>query len=139
MRMCAQVLEADELEGLLYAELRRTPQHGEEFAAACRTVLDRESKCALPPRVSVACVTSCACAHGTGSICLTGPSPAMLLVRCTGTGCIDGGTLRCELSVNTLKARPLLGDLLEWRAALVVVPCGNDGAGLASAAACHGC
>ncbi len=40
-----QVLEAEELEGLLYGELRRTPQAGEAFAAACRTVLARETKC----------------------------------------------------------------------------------------------
>ena len=38
------MLEAEELEGLLYAELRRTPQHGDAFAAACRTVLARETR-----------------------------------------------------------------------------------------------
>ena len=41
---CGQVLEAEELEGLLYAELRRTPKAGEQFAAACRTILARETK-----------------------------------------------------------------------------------------------
>ena len=45
-----QVLEAEELEGLLYAELQRTPKHGAHFCAAVRTILTRETQCVpLPP------------------------------------------------------------------------------------------
>ncbi|KAK9915708.1 hypothetical protein WJX75_002974 [Coccomyxa subellipsoidea] len=39
-----QVLEAEELEGLLYAELQRTPKHGAHFCAAVRTILTRETQ-----------------------------------------------------------------------------------------------
>lgn len=41
-----QVLEAEALEGLLYAELQRTPKHGSQFSAAIRTILKRETQCA---------------------------------------------------------------------------------------------
>lgn len=43
-----QLLEAEELEGLLYAELQRTPKHGAQFCAAVRTILHRETQC-VPP------------------------------------------------------------------------------------------
>ena len=40
-----QVLEAEELEKLLFAELERTPKHGAEFAAAVKLILQRETRC----------------------------------------------------------------------------------------------
>ncbi|CAL8470063.1 g9605 [Coccomyxa elongata] len=39
-----QLLEAEELDGLLYAELQRTPKHGAHFCAAVRTILHRETQ-----------------------------------------------------------------------------------------------
>lgn len=48
-----QVLEAEELEGLLYAELQRTPKHGTHFCAAVRTILTRETQCAPPLPVTL--------------------------------------------------------------------------------------
>ncbi|BDA44079.1 probable THO complex subunit 1 [Coccomyxa sp. Obi] len=39
-----QLSEAEELEGLLYAELQRTPKHGAEFCVAVRTILHRETQ-----------------------------------------------------------------------------------------------
>ena len=42
----AQVVEAEELEGQLYAELDGLPKYGRQFAAAVRTILKRENRCA---------------------------------------------------------------------------------------------
>ena len=38
-------MEAEELEEAIYKELARTPECGDQFAAAVRAVLARETKC----------------------------------------------------------------------------------------------
>ena len=40
------MVEAEELEGQLYAELEGLPKYGRQFAAAIRGILKRESRCA---------------------------------------------------------------------------------------------
>jgi hypothetical protein len=42
----AQVVEAEELEGQLYAELEGLPKYGKQFASAIRCILKRENRCA---------------------------------------------------------------------------------------------